>query len=407
MLVYGPLTLTAGQQSQVNIGSYPDTQAIVIENESPYYLMCTIGGLGNIGVPALTADAYLVPTSFSGNVSISTVDYLSTATQAPSFVVFVKTFGLMDSLTMSLKNGGSTGYPISLGKLQSIGNSVNTTVTGNTLINDDNPPLTEVIEVSPQGTTGSSSQITPGTAPTGSTFFLDNSGNLTIRGFNNTSLVQFLQFLASTGAIQLGDTTTTTQMNGNVSFTNPINLETATIQDNGVPIVQTNSNDLILSPLTSGGVIAFTNSAQQVLFRMNYDGSLLLNTPIINATGNVNMINGGNGRDTIILPIVSGGVVGLANYGGTIGFRLNADGTVTAYNGVHLKTGQIFEIHTFTATGSGTVTVNHGLSSTPTDAWATTSASGSTQTVGVSGFTTTTVAVTLGSGLACRVTAYR
>ena len=86
------LAVTAGQTYTVSVGSRGTVGAVVIANESPYGLQVSTGS-GGLWIVAQTAD--LVPcdsTAFSGNLTITTDNYLSNAASAPSFLVYMTVY---------------------------------------------------------------------------------------------------------------------------------------------------------------------------------------------------------------------------------------------------------------------------------------------------------------------------
>lgn len=195
MLLYGPYTITPGKPTTIyNLGWYPDTRAMVVLNESPYMLSVEINGVGMWGVPALTADVTSLSKQFSGSITISAVDYLQTSSQAPSYVVFIQTLSIQDSLYKSLEAGGSNGYPLTLPRLQSVGNNLTVSTVTN-LQNDTSAANTTVVEATQANKSGPSLSF-------------DNSGNASIAepgsitpAINPTPL---FRTIAGTG-VQLGN----------------------------------------------------------------------------------------------------------------------------------------------------------------------------------------------------------
>jgi hypothetical protein len=192
-------------------------------------------------------------------------------------------------------------------------------------------------------------ESTPVGAP-GSTWLADNSGNLTVKSDNAGTLSTLLQLLAgATPSVQIAAAAILTTVLGALTVAGNLTV--------------------------SNGIVKSSNT------RIDISG---LDTFIYTGTaGNTFHVQVNPGTD--ILTVASGGV--------------------GAPNGVNFNVGRIKDFNTFTGTGSGTF--NHGLSGTPADCWVTTNVNGSTQTVGASSFTSTTVRIDTGSGLAWRATAYR
>lgn len=192
-------------------------------------------------------------------------------------------------------------------------------------------------------------EATPIGAP-GSTWAADNTGNLTVKSDNAGTLTTLLQLIAGASpGVKIAAAALVTEILGSLTVDQTLTLV--------------------------NGLLKSSNT------RLDISG---LDTFIFSGTAG-NLIRCQVNPGTDILTVGSGGV--------------------SCPNGVNFNVGRIKDFNTFSGTGSGSFA--HGLSGVPADCWVTTSAPGSTQTVGATGFTATNVTITVGSGLAWRATAYR
>lgn len=284
MILYGPYAVTPGNVTTIQVTAFPDTRGIIIMNESPYMFLCQIAGVGVWGVAAQTQDCCLLPSAFTGSINISCADYLATSNQSPSYVAFVQTFGVQDSIYSALSQGGSAGYPISLPRLQSIGNQVNTNTvsTQNTLVNDGSAIGTQIIEATPATRSASAVKLSnDGVMTLGDT--TNKQGQLTVNGningtitFDNNNIP-----IASKWKLLNGGTTPgiTTDASGNLL----INVPSTT------SVAQFNGGGLDLSPY--GTSITAQNVKAIGQFRFNNGNNL---TAVSHFSGTYGTSAGGN-----------------------------------------------------------------------------------------------------------------
>lgn len=135
MLQYPGVTL-AGIPVSTTISGYPDTQCIVIYNESPYFLNINLVGSANYSLAAYTADCFEVLPGFTGGIMYNPTQYISTL-QAPASIAFIQAYGANEHLTRLIKNNQPTGYPIALGRLQNLGNG-SILATASSVSNENN-----------------------------------------------------------------------------------------------------------------------------------------------------------------------------------------------------------------------------------------------------------------------------
>jgi hypothetical protein len=338
MLVFGPYAVSSSGITQISgLGGYPDTRAIVVVNESPYMLHCSIAGVGVFGVEAQVSDVCLLATSFTGSMSITCSDYLDTSTQAPSYAVYIKTYGIQDNLTISLMNGGSTGYPISLGRLQSIGNTINsnTVTTQNTLQNDGSAPGTVIIESTPGTDTSPAISIT-----NDAQIFIGNGTHAgTIN--DNATVFQNAPIIFSNNVGVWGtDNVGATHVMNYISTTNDYVTRLA----NGTWQVKDASNNLLLSYDPSNGQMLFNRSSFALLTTGGF-------VPLSTSTVNTHL----NGSNSSTL-----------QSGGTDVIIALSTAAVMLQPITLSGTGSLSGLSTFTGTTiAGTVNVNHGMSVVP------------------------------------------
>lgn len=199
--LYGPFNLTAVQgQKFITQGSYPETLAIVVYNESPYFLNVHLGGGVSLPLPASTADIIPVPQGFNGGITIDAASYLSSQGQAPSTVVFIVGLGSQDALTKLLLAGAPTGFPMQLNRLQNLGN-LSGVASAQAIVNDGNA-VTPWLETTPTGSPGS-------------TWTASTDGSMTVKELQAGTLTQLLKLIVGTG-VQLGNTNRSTEVLGDL-----------------------------------------------------------------------------------------------------------------------------------------------------------------------------------------------
>jgi len=213
----------------------------------------------------------------------------------------------------------------------------------NTLVNDGNAPGTLFIESTPSDAASSTVRV-------------DNSGNVTIKGDNAGTLTTLLQILAGASpSVILGALTALVTVVNNLTVGGDV---TAT--------------DYLLS-----GPALVANYA-----KIGSDPGGDINFDLPNGTRRLQI------NSTIPSIVASTGVRITAD-------RFDLTGGGGQYN---LNQGSLSRLSIFTGGGSGVF--NHGLGAVPMFVVITTTAAGSSQTVGASNFTATQVTVTVGAALA-------
>lgn len=153
----GAINVQGGQTYTVSVGSAGTVGAVVIANESPYSVQASAGA-GGQWIVAQTADLVACNVSgFNGTLTLTTDNYLSNATSAPSFLLYLTAYapgeairGTFPAPLMRLSNGGNVGIASSL-------------------VSDSSPSGTQIIEARPAAAAGPYYQVT-------------NDGNVTMRG---------------------------------------------------------------------------------------------------------------------------------------------------------------------------------------------------------------------------------
>ena len=137
------LAVTGGQTYTVSVGSRGTVGAVVIANESPYGLQVSTGS-GGQWIVAQTADIVACDsTAFNGNLTIITDSYLSNASNAPSFLVYMTVYAPGEAIRGT--------YPAPLMRLANGGAALTVAAS---VVNDNNP-TTNVLEATPAGSVDS------------------------------------------------------------------------------------------------------------------------------------------------------------------------------------------------------------------------------------------------------------
>ena len=174
------LAVTAGQTYVVSVGTRGTVGAVVIANESPYSLQVSTGS-GGLWIVAQTAD--LVPCdsmAFSGNLTITTDNYLSNASNAPSFLVYMTAYAPGEAIRGT--------YPAPLLRLANGGDTVAF------LSNDTNPAGTLVVETRPVNKSSAYFALyNDGTATW--QVLLDNGASLTVAQVISSTLSKLGQLI--------------------------------------------------------------------------------------------------------------------------------------------------------------------------------------------------------------------
>lgn len=156
MIQYPSINVT-GEPFTTNISAYPDTQSVVIYNESEYFLQITFVGSGTYGIAAYTADCFQVYSGFSGTISFNPIDYINVQNgSTPASVVFIQAYGSNETLTRLMQHNTGTGYPIALNRLQNVGNGSQVSGSASSIVNDGQAAGTSIIESTVQGDSTSS-----------------------------------------------------------------------------------------------------------------------------------------------------------------------------------------------------------------------------------------------------------
>lgn len=270
--LYGPFNLTAIQgQKFITQGAYPETLAIVVYNESPYFLNVHVGGGVTMPLPASTADIIPVPQGFNGGITIDASSYLSSQGQAPSTVVFIVGLGSQDALTKLLLAGAPTGFPMQLNRLQNLGN-LSGVASAQAIVNDGNA-VTPWLETTPTGSPGS-------------TWVASTDGSMTVKELNAGVLTQLLKLIVGTG-VQLGNTNRTTEVlgdllaDGNVFLANAKGLYWKDTGGNSRLIEQVNNfNQVQFFGVTGTDIMQFLKSDGTIQMILDLvAGSIDLSTP--------------------------------------------------------------------------------------------------------------------------------
>lgn len=270
--LYGPFNLTATQgQKIITQGAYPETLAVVVYNESPYFLNVQVGGGVSLPLPASTADIIPVPQGFNGGITIDAKSYLSSQGQAPSTVCFIVGLGSQDALTKLLLAGAPTGFPMQLNRLQNLGN-LSGVASAQAIVNDGNA-VTPWLETTPTGSPGS-------------TWVASTDGSMTVKELNAGVLTQLLKLIVGTG-VQLGATARSTEVLGDLIADLNIkmnNNQQILAKDSGgtyrTILATDGANDVNFFGITTRDILQFIKSDTTVQMVMDLvAGAFNLNTP--------------------------------------------------------------------------------------------------------------------------------
>lgn len=276
--LYGPFNLTAVQgQKFITQGAYPETLALIVYNESPYFLNIHVGGGVTMPLPASTADIIPVPQGFNGGITIDAASYLSSQGQAPSTVAFIVGLGSQDALTKLLLAGAPTGFPMQLNRLQNLGN-LSGVASAQAIVNDGNA-VTPWLETTPTGSPGS-------------TWVASTDGSMTVKELNAGVLTQLLKLIVGTG-VQLGATARTTEILGdlicdlNIKLNNNQQILAKDAGGTYRTIIATDgANDVNFFGITTRDLLQFIKSDTTVQMVMDLvAGSFNLNTPKTTVAG--------------------------------------------------------------------------------------------------------------------------
>lgn len=286
MIPYAPQP-TNGMPFTTPISAYPDTQCIVVYNESPYFMNFEMVGSDRGSIPAYTADVFEVKSGFTGTLNFNPYMYLAASALGPASVVFIQAYGSNDALTRLVKSGQATGYPISLSRLFNIGNG-GSVGGSSTLINTGNAPLTNVVTIQPSD---AASATTLG----------DNSGNWSFFGDNAGVLTLLLQLVAGAtplvkllGGIQIN-------ANGNIIMPNNSALEWLDNASAIKPVLNVDTlNKTLLTGVVSGQDIQIRDRNGTVLASFNINNGIQFNRAINNNPATVSITGGLAGTATLV-----------------------------------------------------------------------------------------------------------
>lgn len=250
--LYGPFTILGVQgQKIITQGSYPETLAMIVYNESPFFLNVHFGGGVSLPVPAFCADIIPVPQGFNGGITIDGTSYLSSQGQTPSTVAFIIGLGSQDAITKLLLAGLPTGFPCQLNRLQNLGN-LSGVASAQAIVNDGNA-VTPWLETTPTGSPGS-------------TWSASTDGSMTVKELQAGTLTQLLKLIVGTG-VQLGASNRTTEIlgdllaDGNAFFTNAKGLYWKDTGGTSRLVEQVNNfNQLQLFGITGTDILQFLKS---------------------------------------------------------------------------------------------------------------------------------------------------
>jgi hypothetical protein len=377
MFTYGPITLVGGQASVVRVNPSPDTIGVCVYNESPYFLQVSLDSSVSFPLAAFTADAQLAGGGFSGNITINPLSYLTTQGQAPANVVFVQTFGRNDNIAKLMLSGAPTGYPLNLQRLSSIGNNLNLGTSATSIVNDNNPLGTSLIEATPTGAGGS-------------TWIADNTGNFTVKEDVAGVLTALLQVIVGTG-LKLGSLSPAriVEIIGNMQ------VDGGKINDSGGTLrVDFSTSDTTINAKDASHAIHLQAGGSDIFFANT--GSTLMASGKLGANASGDWIDASGVNAFYKAP--GGGNIQFQIPNGTTVVTITGS-TLQLASGVGLtwKTGDtISGTHTFTGTTTGTYT--HGAGGTPFIVIPMCDVVGS-QTMGYDTVTSTQVHITSGGGL--------
>jgi hypothetical protein len=408
---YGQKTLSLGTNTIYTCTNI-NINCAIVQNESPYTLLCSIDGTGSKKtIAALTIDRVDVPAmGFTGNLIFTPIQVLSDVSNAPSYAILLDTYGVGEEPTGS--------YPVALSRAVVVSGSVNSNVTStNAILNSGNPGGTSIISAQPSDAAAA-------------TWAADNSGNLTVKGDNGTgTLTTLIQLIAGAspavklaaatvlvealGALQVDSTLTVqgnTTLQGNATIqgsggvtstsgayygTDPSNTIIQSSGTSGTGNTRIQNTDHISVQVPGGSeVIGVTSSQVTVQQSIIFKGLLG-----VSASGDV--IDASTGADTYI-KCRSGGNINFQSPNGTTVAHFDTSGQLNVSHSIILVSGSLGQLKNFSGTGSATVAT--GITNPTSICFDPCTASGSSQTLG--GTIASSSVVTAGAGLAWAGTAW-
>lgn len=340
MLGLDPITITNGASATIKLDRSPTWGTAQIGNESPYPLRIAFPG-HNFWIPAGgwgKVDCSLF--GFTGNITM-TPQIISSSSNPPSTVALVNLYAPNEPLINF----------DSFVRLNNIGNGTLPTSSTNTLVNDGSALGTQIIETTPTGQASSA-------------FAVSNDGSVIVRSLNNGVWAVVMQVTPGGPAVAFSAV-----FHGTADAASVANAVAA-------GNITAGNLNIGSGKITSDGG-AFLTDATGFLTALAYSASGLKNNGVGNyafaaaVSNGAVYFDGGNFRST-----------------GTGGVFLKMINFITGTNAIN-------SISFFSGTGSGTF--SHGLGLTPLWVGITDSQSGSSMTVGVASYGSTTCVVTAGA----------
>lgn len=428
----GNLAIVAGTNTQFQGCPQSGAKAILIGNESG--LNCTItmeGGNVQKTLYPSTVDWFQIKPGFSGTIKIAPTALLSNTSSWPASSLVFDAVGLDDPENASM-------YPLPLVRNTNVGNTVSTTGGSTTSVTNDNQPLTpqnQFIEATPTGASGS-------------TVVIATDGTMTIKGDVASVLTTLLQLIpgaaAGASSVKLSDSSRQTEIlgtllidgNGHELGTFAVDgTLTATDQKNSLlrdtsatvqitiahtsPQVTVANDETISGVLTVTGASTLTGAVTATNNSNNIQASTLqggANLPAgrLGFATDGDILDANSATGTYIKARTAGTIFFQTPNGTEIGHFDSAGLTLTASHdtidisatsgNLKMQAGTLTRMTSFSGTGS--VTVNTGLGTTPTQiTFNPCNISGSSQTIG--GTNAQSTVVTTGSGLGWGGVAYK
>ena len=389
----GPFTVTPGSNLTETVAGFPDTGAIIVYNESPYFVnvQCT-GGAGILPLAAYTADIIPVANGFNGSLNISAQGYLSTSVNGPASVIFIRTIAATEPLYVTLMNGGATGFPMPLTRLQSIGNDVNVssnTLTAERVNNTDNAVPNAF--------------ITAGYSSTPTIVQAFNNGQCTWDTWDGATQRHALRIVPGAGTVKIGDTLgVDAEVVGNLyvdsnSFLQALNVAGACTLNSGLTVF----GGVSISTTLSAGATSVTTLSTSGLATLN-SMSVANNASV---TGTLS-VTGATSLSTLttsgLASPASLTCTGAVNFASaTLSGTLNAANVVATGNvgTATLSSGGLATLSSLSVTTTASVTGNTSLSTLSTTGLATLNSASVTNNASVGGTLGVTGATTLNSTL--------
>lgn len=381
-----PITLIAGQGSNIQLPNPQTIQAVILANKSSYDLI--IQGLDQAGPrwhPSGTADLYIAQGTNRGVLSVQAINTANIPNPPPS-IALVTVYAVGETIPAG-------HWPVAI-PTQSISASIMTTIA-NQVINDGTAAGFEIVESTVAGDTNSAVTLT-------------NDAQFTLGDAAHAALMNIIgQLVVSAGFNVTGNSF----LAGNLLFPNSNSLQwfdTAAVVRQVLTL--SNTNKVILSGMAQFLEMRDQSGIVQFQFDITGNGVILINSTTMNiqTASGFSVINSNNVNTH--LNCRSGGttlqVAGIDVFGVTstvvsCGQRLLLAGA-----------GGLTSVTHFTGTGT-TTGVAHGCkdatgaNAAPDNILISCTAPGSTMTTGYSAVTSTTCTITCGTALAWKATAIK